>query len=693
MVSAEEQARLNELETQRKDYLRGWEIGTRAFGTRGRHAPTRDDSPALKQGFQDARKKVRYAREYYLHQLDQYKEQIESARLKRAAEQRGITTQEQAEREAKVEESKKIIAGKEYVDPLAYAKAYGGQAIFKPEKYTIKQIQEGEVSVLFKTKLGNVPIDIEFRPQAEKPSTLRRIGEAAGVILPAGYELKQGVPQAIVYPREVKDYSYKKETIAAGIPTATEILSMSAIVRQITGTTKGVGRITRGVAAAEGRGAAATRIDIVAGSKLPKAADITLDVSRQHVQDVSKAISKGAGRGITIETKAGRDILTTVKSVGAAEEVGAARLVQAGASREIGTAIISESYIKELTKTLYRKGIKIGVPAEEVLPVTKGLTKQRVYAAAIPTEEGVTILATAREPLIRKVLTPKGIVPRARFKPDIRLDLAYGKFPDTFKTISDIQKIKPIKLGELGKLKILPVGKKAQTFPTPQIQKAIVSQLAALPKTTTVLRPTLAPLGLRPVSVPRVSQQPIVTPRITPTLPKKPDTKPLVQEVIARNLVRDYGLSPKEAFQKVGLKPRVTPRIAQIPKQIPVQRVSSRFKQVPRLAQVPRQAIQVRQVSKQLGRLAQVPKLTTQLRIQQRVAVRPTTFGIPRISIPKIALPPVAIPSFDLKPIKIPKLKKKKRKARDDYGISETFVQRQLLLPIAKPLRIRRVKI
>ena len=689
MVSAEEQARLNELETQRQDYLRGWEIGTRAFGTRGRHAPTRDDSAALKQGFQDARKKVRYAREYYLHQLDQYKEQIESARLKRAAEQRGITTQEQAEREAKVEESKKIIAGKEYVDPLAYAKAYGGQVIFKPEQYTVKQIQEGEVSVLYKTKLG----DITFTPQAEKPSTLRRIGETAGVILPAGYELREGVPQAIVYPREVKDYSYKKETIAAGIPTATEILSMSAIVRQITSTTKGAGKITRGVAAAEGRGAAATRIDIVAGSKLPRAADITLDISRQHVQDVSKAISKGAGRGITIETKAGRDILTTVKSVGAAEEVGAARLVQAGASREIGTAIISESYIKELTKTLYRKGIKIGVPAEEVLPVTKGLTKQRVYAAAIPTEEGVTILATAREPLIRKVLTPKGIVPRARFKPDIRLDLAYGKFPDTFKTISDIQKIKPIKLGDLGKLKLLPVGKKAQAFLTPQIQKAIVSQLAALPKTTTVLRPTLAPLGLRPVSVPRVSQQPIVTPRLTPTLPKKPDTKPLVQEVIARNLVRDYGLSPKEAFQKVGLKPRVTPRIAQIPKQIPVQRVSSRFKQVPRLAQVPRQAIQVRQVSKQLGRLAQVPKLTTQLRIQQRVAVRPTTFGIPRISIPKIALPPVAIPSFDLKPIKIPKLKKKKRKARDDYGISETFVQRQLLLPLAKPLRIRGVKI
>ena len=688
MVSAEEQARLDELETQRKDYLRGWEIGTRAFGTRGRHAPTRDDSPALKQGFQDARKKVRYAREYYLHQLDQYKGQIESARLKRAAEQRGITTQEQAEREAKVEESKKIIAGKEYVDPLAYAKAYGGQVIFKPEQYTVKQIQEGEVSVLYKTKLG----DIAFTPQAEKPSTLRRVGEATGVILPAGYELREGVPQAIVYPREVKDYSYKKETIAAGIPTATEILSMSAILRQIAGTTKGAGRITRGVAAGR-RGATATRIDIVAGSKLPKAADITLDISRQHVQDVSKAISKGAGRGITIETKAGRDILTTVKSVGAAEEVGAARLVQAGASREIGTAIISESYIKELTKTLYRKGIKIGVPAEEVLPVTKGLTKQRVYAAAIPTEEGVTILATAREPLIRKVLTPKGIVPRARFKPDIRLDLAYGKFPDTFKTISDIQKIKPIKLGELGKLKILPVGKKAQTFLTPPVQKAIVSQLAALPKTTTVLRPTLAPLGLRPVSVPRVSQQPIVTPRLTPTLPKKPDTKPLVQEVIARNLVRDYGLSPKEAFQKVGLKPRVTPRIAQIPKQIPVQRVSSRFKQVPRLAQVPKQTIQVRQVSKQLGRLAQVPRLRTQLRIQQRVAVRPTTFGIPRISIPKIALPPVAIPSFDLKPIKIPKLKKKKRKARDDYGISETFVQRQLLLPLAKPLRIRGVKI
>jgi hypothetical protein len=539
--------------------------------------------------------------------------------------------------------------------PLAYAKAYGGRATFTPERYTVRDIQKGKVSVEYRTGRGDV---ITFKPTAPKPSRIRRLGEITGVVLPAGYKLEQGVPQEILYPREVKDYSYKKETIAAGIPTATEILSMASIVRQIPAITKGGGKITREVAIAEGRGAAATRIDIVAGTKLPKAADITLDISTQHVEDISKAISKGAGRGITIETKAGREILTTVKSIGAAEEVGAARLVQAGASREIGTAFISESYLKELTKTLYRKGIKIGVPAEEVLPVTKGLTKQRVYAAAIPTEEGVTILATAREPLIRKipVLKREGIVivPRARFKPDIRLDLAYGKFPDTFKTISDIQKIKPIKLGDLGDL-----GK--FRFPTPQIQKAIVSQLAALPKTTTVLRPTLAPLGLRPVSVPRVSQQPIVTPRVAQV-------------------------------------PRVTPRIAQIPKQISVQRVSSRFKQVPRLAQVPRQAIQVRQVSKQLGRLAQVPRLaprlTTRLRIQQRISARPTAaYGIPRISIPKISLPPIAIPKFDFKPIKTPTLKKKRKRARDDYGISETFVQRQLLLPIAKPLRIRRVRI
>ena len=32
--------------------------------------------------------------------------------------------------------------------------------------------------------------------------------------------------------------------------------------------------------------------------------------------------------------------------------------------------------------------------------------------------------------------------------------------------------------------------------------------------------------------------------------PKKPSTKPLVQKAIARNLVRDYGLSSKQA-QKI----------------------------------------------------------------------------------------------------------------------------------------------
>ena len=88
MVTAAEQERLDELATQRKDYLTGWAIGTRQFGgqRKGRHAPTRSDSPALKQGFQDARTQRRAEKEDYLEQVEKYKESLEYSRLKKAAE-------------------------------------------------------------------------------------------------------------------------------------------------------------------------------------------------------------------------------------------------------------------------------------------------------------------------------------------------------------------------------------------------------------------------------------------------------------------------------------------------------------------------------------------------------------------------------------------------------------------------------
>ena len=89
-------------------------------------------------------------------------------------------------------------------------------------------------------------------------------------------------------------------------------------------------------------------------------------------------------------------------------------------------------------------------------------------------------------------------------------------------------------------------------------------------------------------------------------------------------------------------------------------------------------------------------KIGQQMKVKQKLNLTGLTSRFKtraRIKPKPIILEKIDVPKIEFKPIKIPKLKKKKRKARDDYGISETFVQRQLLLPIAKPLRIRGVKI
>jgi hypothetical protein len=47
--------------------------------------------------------------------------------------------------------------------------------------------------------------------------------------------------------------------------------------------------------------------------------------------------------------------------------------------------------------------------------------------------------------------------------------------------------------------------------------------------------------------------------------PKKPSTKPLVQKAIARNLVRDYGLSSKQAQKFSKIRRRITIKPSPIP--------------------------------------------------------------------------------------------------------------------------------
>ena len=163
--------------------------------------------------------------------------------------------------------------------------------------------------------------------------------------------------------------------------------------------------------------------------------------------------------------------------------------------------------------------------------------------------------------------------------------------------------------------------------------------------------------------------------------------------LLKAQIVSEYRKPPKVLIARRRLKPDVitTPRLsAQLKGRIKEKAIPTFFsRQAPRISPRIREETGVRSI------ITPRLKIGQQIKVKQKLltGLSPRFRARARIKPKPIILEKIDIPSFDLKPIKIPKLKKKKRKARDDYGISETFVQRQLLLPIAKPLRIRGVKI
>jgi len=121
--------------------------------------------------------------------------------------------------------------------------------------------------------------------------------------------------------------------------------------------------------------------------------------------------------------------------------------------------------------------------------------------------------------------------------------------------------------------------------------------------------------------------------------PRKPSTKPLVQKAIARNLVREYGVSPKQAqkFSRGRRKIAIKRPTSTIPKGKLVkigsisrieklrrklrQRLIQRFRPVPRVTRVPKLPRVPKRVTQKFGyekkfRLAQ---RRTHLRVTRRV--------------------------------------------------------------------------
>jgi len=163
--------------------------------------------------------------------------------------------------------------------------------------------------------------------------------------------------------------------------------------------------------------------------------------------------------------------------------------------------------------------------------------------------------------------------------------------------------------------------------------------------------------------------------------------------LLKAQIISEYRKPPKVLIARRRLKADVitTPRLSAQLKQ----RIKVKEKAIFVSGQAPRISPRIREETGVRTIITPRLKVGQQIKVKQKflTGLAPRFRARARIKPPPITFKKIDIPKIDFKMVKIPTRKKKKRKARDDYGISETFVQRQLLLPIAKPLRIRRVRI
>jgi hypothetical protein len=162
--------------------------------------------------------------------------------------------------------------------------------------------------------------------------------------------------------------------------------------------------------------------------------------------------------------------------------------------------------------------------------------------------------------------------------------------------------------------------------------------------------------------------------------------------LLKAQIISEYRKPPKVLISRRRLKADVitTPKLsAQLKQRIKVKEKATFVS-----GQAPRIRTKMREETKMKAIVIPQLKLGQQIKVKQKLltGLVPRFRTRARIKPPPITFKKIDIPKIDFKMIKIPTRKKKKRKAKDDYGISETFVQRQLLLPLAKPLKQIRMK-
>jgi len=410
---------------------------------------------------------------------------------------------------------------------------------------------------------------------------------------------------------------------------------------------------------------------------------------------------KGGNLGLGISgstSKTSKGLESTISKIGGITKgTGTANIIRRTSPipQKLGNSFVSDVVVQDIAKATTRRGLRIGLPEIEGSIIKEIAKKDQVTGFIIPRGQDDVVRfigsqkVTPTRVVKKSILKPEGlettIIRKGRINtPDIVIDIGRGKFPsDTGQTAKFIKKSGGGggSTGGGGLKTILDQANKPLSEEVIKGVKQALSQNAIKGILDTK----------KAVRVQEIKRQSVnVLARVkTPAVAQ----------------VRAIPVTESNLLATTRIK---TPRI----KTSGVQFGGTKTNLDVKLGQIPRSALDSSQITKQETKLKTKQRLRTQqaqdnIFKQQFKQTQRLRFNLKLIAPPKqiFKTPPIIIPSIRIPPIiEVPPLipiinlkkgnKKKKKRGSgimDDLGLSETFVQRQLLLPLPKELgRLRR---
>jgi len=307
---------------------------------------------------------------------------------------------------------------------------------------------------------------VESRKERLSPERRRQISELVKVgkriVSPLGQEFVPG-PGGLVFERtDLSETELRRLELARTIPSGVEIFAFAGrrpSLPKIRGEARIIPR--KGGRTFDVSLVTTADVDFIPGLTT-SASDIrSITLSSQLARDVGERISVGSGKALTITKTPRVTEITETGLFGAAERVGKARAVsripgvipgtEVRISAEVGEGFVSRVAAKDISRTRFRRGLRVGVRPFEKLPVKDIITEQTVTGFIRPTQRaditqfiGSTRATTARvgnritriegKPIPRITTISKRRIARISSIPEIEVDIRFRKFPSAIET-------------------------------------------------------------------------------------------------------------------------------------------------------------------------------------------------------------------------------------------------------------------